>query len=445
MFEPILALATPPLKSALAIIRLSGDGCFNIINKCFSRDISDIEKRTIVIGNITSDGTVIDNVVLLLYKGPHSYTGEDMVEIICHGSMLIVEQIETLLIQNGARYATNGEYTSRAFLHQKMDLVQAEAVNDIINATSEEAKNLSMLSLDGKTSELIYPIKEDLAALLSLIEVNIDYPEYEDIEVANKESVVATCNKLIKTIDKLIKNGEKGKVVKDGVNAAIIGRPNVGKSTLLNTLLGENKAIVSNIAGTTRDVVEGDVNIGGLTLHLLDTAGYRKATNEIEEMGIEKTKEMIKKADLVLVVVDATQGITKQDQDLIKLTKGKPRIVVHNKKDLLSENELDNEELLYISSLTGDISDLTKAILKKFKVDESVYKTPSLNNARQLGLLLNIKENLEAAKKDATSNVPLDLVSTHLYAAYQSVLDILGEDNKVDISKEIFSRFCVGK
>ncbi len=445
MFEPIIALATAPLKSALAIIRMSGDGCFSIMDKCFSKDLSSIDKRTIVIGDVVSKDTIIDNVVLLLYKNPHSYTGEDMVEIICHGSMLIVEEIETLLIANGARYATRGEFTSRAYLHQKMDLVQAESVNDIINATSAEAKNLSMLSLEGKTSELIYPLKDELAQLLSLIEVNIDYPEYEDMEVANKEQVIDTCNHLINTINQLIKDGEKGKVVKEGINVAIIGRPNVGKSTLLNALLGENKAIVSNIEGTTRDVVEGDINIGGLTLHLLDTAGLRETVNEIEEMGVAKTKEMIKKADLVIVVLDAKEGVTKEDEKIIKLTKGKTNIVVYNKKDLLSENEQNSGDLLYISSQNGEISALENAILKTFNVDESVLKTPSLNNARQLGLLASINKDLIQAKQDASNNVSMDLVSIHLYSAYQSVLDILGEDNKVDISKEIFSRFCVGK
>ncbi len=445
MFEPIIALATAPLKSALAIIRMSGDGCFSIMDKCFSKDISNIDKRTIVIGDIVSKDTIIDNVVLLLYKNPHSYTGEDMVEIICHGSMLIVEQIETLLIALGARYATRGEFTSRAYLHQKMDLVQAESVNDIINATSAEAKNLSMLSLEGKTSELIYPLKDELAQLLSLIEVNIDYPEYEDMEAANKEQIIDTCNHLINVINQLIKDGEKGKVIKDGINVAIIGRPNVGKSTLLNALLGENKAIVSNIEGTTRDVVEGDVNIGGLTLHLLDTAGLRETVNEIEEMGVTKTKEMIKKADLVIVVLDAKEGMTKEDEKIIKLTKNKTTICVYNKKDLLSENEQNSGDLLYISSQNGEISALENAILKTFNVDESVLKTPSLNNARQLGLLASINKDLIQAKQDASNNISMDLVSIHLYSAYQSVLDILGEDNKVDISKEIFSRFCVGK
>ncbi len=368
-----------------------------------------------------------------------------MVEIICHGSMLIVEQIETSLIANGARYATRGEFTSRAYLHQKMDLVQAESVNDIINATSAEAKNLSMLSLEGKTSELIYPLKDELAQLLSLIEVNIDYPEYEDMEAANKEQIIDTCNHLINVINQLIKDGEKGKVIKDGINVAIIGRPNVGKSTLLNALLGENKAIVSNIEGTTRDVVEGDVNIGGLTLHLLDTAGLRETVNEIEEMGVTKTKEMIKKADLVIVVLDAKEGMTKEDEKIIKLTKNKTTICVYNKKDLLSENEQNSGDLLYISSQNGEISALENAILKTFNVDESVLKTPSLNNARQLGLLASINKDLIQAKQDASNNISMDLVSIHLYSAYQSVLDILGEDNKVDISKEIFSRFCVGK
>ncbi|MCD8203903.1 MAG: tRNA uridine-5-carboxymethylaminomethyl(34) synthesis GTPase MnmE [Coprobacillus sp.] len=445
MFETIVALSTAPIKSALAIIRVSGDDCFDIVNKCFSKDISGIKERSAIIGKIMDNEEVIDEVVLILYRNPKSYTGEDMIEIICHGSMVITDQILAVLLKNGARMATNGEYTSRAFLNQKMDLVQAEAVNDVINATSVEAKNLSLLSLEGETSKLINPIKEQIADLLSLIEVNIDFPEYEDIEEANSEKVVETCSNLINQIDVLIKDGKQGQLVKDGINVAIVGKPNVGKSTLLNALLGENKAIVSDEKGTTRDIVEGDVNLNGLTLHLLDTAGLRDTENKVETLGVEKTKEAISKSDLVIVILNANEDLDEEDKKILDLVENKVKLVVYNKADLVSNFKEKNKDLLYISALNGDIDDLKDAILKLFNIDESVYKTASLNNTRQLGLLANMRENLTNAADDARNGVSMDLVSIHLYSAYQNVLDILGEDNKVDISKEIFSRFCVGK
>ena len=259
MFETIVALTTPPMKSALAVIRLSGDGCFEVVSKSFSKSLLGLEKRNIFVGSIVDRDKVIDEVVLLAYKGPKSFTGEDSVEIICHGSMLVANEIIKCLISNGARLATNGEFSSRAFLHNKIDLIQAEAINDLINASTVEAKDLSLLSLDGKTSNLIEPIKKEIADIIALIEVNIDYPEYEDIEVANKEKIVKSCDDIIQKIDVLIKDGNKAKLVHDGINVAIVGKPNVGKSSLLNALSNEEKAIVTDIAGTTRDIVENDI------------------------------------------------------------------------------------------------------------------------------------------------------------------------------------------
>lgn len=442
MFETIVSLATPPLKSALAIIRLSGDDCFNVVSQCFSKDLASITKRTVFVGKIIDNNQTIDEVVLIAYKGPKSFTGEDMVEIISHGSMLIVNQIISILINKGARLATRGEYSSRAFLHQKVDLIQAEAINDVINATTIEAKKLSLMSLSGQTSKLIEPIKIKLADLLSLIEVNIDYPEYEDIEIANKSHIVECCNELLGTIDHLIVGGEKGQIVKDGVKVAIIGKPNVGKSSLLNALMGEDRAIVSDVCGTTRDIVEGEVNIGGITLHLLDTAGLRDSTDKIESIGIDKAKQTIEKADLVILVLDASQSLDTEDEKALKLSKDKKRVIVYNKSDLISKKDNDK---LYISALNKDLEPLTNKIMKLFGISEEVFTNPSLNNSRQIGLLKHAKEQLLIAKQDALADMPIDLVSASIYAAYKDMLDILGEDNKVDISKEIFARFCVGK
>lgn len=445
MFETIVALATPPFKSALAIIRLSGDDAFKIANKCFNKNILNIDKRTCLIGKITIGDRVIDEVVLIAYKGPNSFTGEDMVEVICHGSMLISNQIIELFIENGARMATNGEYSSRAFLNRKVDLIQAEAINDVINATTKEAKELSMLSLEGKTSELIKPLKTKLADLISLIEVNIDYPEYEDIEVANKKIVIKYCDELIQKIDLLIDEGEKGRIIKDGINVAIVGKPNVGKSSLLNALLKEDKAIVSDIEGTTRDIVEGDVNVNGVTLHLYDTAGIRKTNNKIEEIGVDKAKKTIEKADIILFVNDKSKELDDEDKKILESIKDKNYIVVNNKIDLLTINENQKNNEAYVSAKNKDISTLIHLIKAKLGLSDINYKKPSLNNLRQISLLKKAKENLLETKNESIKDTPIDLIEIHLYTAYKAILEILGEENKIDISKEIFSRFCVGK
>lgn len=442
MFETIVALATPPLKSALAIIRVSGDDCFTIVSKCFSKDISNLSKREVMFGHIVDGDEKIDDVVLIAYKGPKSFTGEDSVEIISHGSMLIANQIIQTLLKNGARLATNGEYSSRAFMHNKIDLIQAEAINDVINATTVEAKNLSMLSLDGNTSNKIVPIKTRIADVLSLIEVNIDYPEYEDIEEANKDTIISLSDELVPKIETLIKEGNKAKIVKDGIKVAIIGRPNVGKSSLLNAFLNEEKAIVTDIEGTTRDIVEGEINLGGVVLHLLDTAGMHETDNKIEQIGIKKSEDVMSSADVIILVIDNSQKLTKEDEELLEKTNNKNRLIVLNKTDLGNKAGIEG---IGISAINKNVQPLIKAIKDLVGIDEKVYITPALNNVRQLGLLEKAKENLLKAKLDAENGLTIDLISVSLMDAYTSVLEILGEANQVDLAKEIFSRFCVGK
>ena len=440
MFETIVALATAPIKSALAIVRLSGDDVLDVVSKCCTRDLRNIKERTILYASIIDKGEKIDDVVLLVYKGPKSFTGEDSVEIISHGSPLIAKQIVEVCMQNGARMATNGEFSSRAFMHNKIDLVQAEAINDVINATTKEAKKLNLLSLDGQTSELLKPIKVKLADLLSLIEVNIDYPEYEDIEVANKEKVIDYADDLVNRINLLISDGEKAQIINEGVKVAIVGKPNVGKSSLLNAFLGEDRAIVTDIAGTTRDVVEGHANIDGVVLHLYDTAGIHESNDKIESIGIEKSKKAIKDADVVIVVLDGSHDIDEEDKLILEYTKEYSPIVVYNKSDVSSK-----DDRLSISALNNNIEPLTKKIKEVIGLDEKTFSKPALNNARQIGLLRKAKESLLKAKQDAENDLTIDLVSVSLLEAYTAILEILGEANQIDLAKEIFSRFCVGK
>lgn len=440
MFETIVALATAPMKSALSIIRLSGDDVFDVVSKCCSKDIRGIKERTILYASIIDKEEKIDDVVLLVYKGPKSFTGEDSVEIICHGSPLISKQIVEVCMANGARMATNGEFSSRAFMHNKIDLVQAEAINDVINATTKEAKKLNLLSLDGKTSELIRPVRTKLADILSLIEVNIDYPEYEDIEVANKEMIIKVADELIGQINLLIDDGQKAQIINEGIKVAIVGKPNVGKSSLLNAFLGEDRAIVTDIAGTTRDVIEGHANIDGIVLHLFDTAGIHESDDKIESIGIERSKKTIKDADVVIVVLDGSSALDDEDKDILEYTKEYNPIVVYNKADINA-----SKDKLSISALNGDIKPLINKIKEVIGLDEKSFSKPALNNARQIGLLKKAKEALITAKRDAENDLTIDLVSTSIFEAYTAVLEILGEANQIDLSKEIFSRFCVGK
>lgn len=435
--ETIVALASAPMKSALSIIRLSGDDCFDIVSKVFSKDISKEKKRNVHVGFIQNSNKPIDQVVLITYVSPHSFTGENSVEIICHGSMLIANQIITTLIEHGARLAVNGEFSSRSYLNGKIDLIQAEGINDMINATSKEAKDMSLFALSGETSKIFLPIREKIGELLGKIEVNIDYPEYEDIEEISKSEVISVCSKIKSDLSELIKDGEKNRLYHDGIKVVIVGKPNVGKSSLLNALIQEEKAIVTEIAGTTRDVVEGHFNLNGVPVYLYDTAGLHESKDKIEQIGIKKAKEVIEKSDLVVFVVDET-GI---DQNLYNSIRDKKHLIVYNKSDLL---KVKDGHKIYVSAVKNDIKPLLDGIIELLELDTISVK-PSFTNTRQIGLLKNIVKHIDLAIEDAKKDEPTDLISSSLMIAYNYSLDLLGESNKNDLTDEIFSRFCVGK
>ena len=440
--DTIVALATPPTKSALAIVRLSGPQAFSMFSSIFSKDLTLEKERGVHLGTIRDGDDIIDQAVVIQYLDPKSFTGEDLLEIIIHGSPLIAYQLIETLIAKGARNANPGEFSSRAFLHQKVDLIQAEAIHDVIQATTIEAKRLSLLSLTGHTSEKINPIRQRIADILSLIEVNIDYPEYQDIEQASKEKVITDCVEIVGLLNTFIGEGEKGRLIKEGIKIAIIGKPNVGKSSLLNALINEEKAIVTDIAGTTRDVVEAELNLRGVVLKILDTAGIRQTDNIIETIGIRKTMTTVEQADLVIYVQDATNPSEFEDESLNVLLQTKAVIRVYNKKDLLTQ--YDNQKL-YISAKSKDILPLLDAMMQVLGIQEANYYTPSFNNARQLGSLKQIREHLQKAIEDAKANLTTDLISSSLQLAYQEVIQLLGLEGKVDLGGEIFSRFCVGK
>lgn len=434
----IVSLITPPLMGAIAVIRISGDDALSIAQSIFSRKIT--TPNTAIFGNIVEDTEIIDQVILTFFKAPHSFTGEDVIEISCHGSMLIAKQIITLVISKGARLAERGEFSSRAYFNNKIDLVQAEAINSLINANTVESKQLALYSLQGNTSSLLYPLINDLADILSHIEVNIDYPEYQDIEQLTTQEVIDKCQSIRITIESLLSQSKKSQYIVNGIKVALIGLPNTGKSSLLNAFLNQEKAIVTNIPGTTRDIVEGDINLNGLPLHLLDTAGIHDSTNLVEKIGIERSQQTIENADLIIMVIDGSKSLTEEEKNLINKIKDKTHFVVYNKSDLFT----DHADKICISAKNKDISQLKDAILKQFNISAKDI-TPSLCSAREYGLLSSSLNNLNKAFEDAKNNISLDLICISIKEAYDNLREIVGQTVNIDLSEEIFSRFCVGK
>lgn len=441
MNDVIVALATAPMESAIAVIRVSGEDSFGLLKKIFSKKIN-VEGHKAYFGNIVDDGNIIDEVLVTTFVSPRSFTGENSFEINCHGGMFIVDKIIQTCIKNGARMAERGEFTKRAYLNGKIDLIQAEAINDMIRATSEEESKLAVMSLKGSTSKMIYEVKEKMTQVLANIEVNIDYPEYDDAEVITKEVAKLKLLELRSRIKEIIKDAKIGKIIKDGIKVAIVGKPNVGKSSLLNALLNEDKAIVTNIAGTTRDIVEGQVNVDGLKLNLLDTAGIRKSEDSVEKIGIEKSIKTIDDADLILLVLDAARGLDEEDMQLIDLTKEKNVITVINKIELNEGCTIDGVK---ISAKNKNIDELKKEIKKKVGYSYNYENKPLLTNSRQIGLLESSLKNIDNGLKEIEKGTPVDLVSIDLSKALLDMEDILGNRSKVNLSDEIFSRFCLGK
>lgn len=443
--DTIVALATAPIESALGIIRISGPDSFNVLKNIFPR-YKDFEgKNKIIHGKIINkeENKEIDDVLVYCYKGPYSFTGENVVEISCHGGMVVINQILTLCMQHGARMAERGEFTKTAFINGKIDLVQAESIHDLITAKTKDAANLALNGLKGSTSTKIKELKKDIIELVSHIEVNIDYPEYEDIEQLTNDTIKPRLESLIDKMKNILKEAEIGKIIKEGLKIAIVGRPNVGKSSILNALIEEEKAIVTSLEGTTRDIVEGSLIIKGIPIHFIDTAGIRNPKDEVEAIGIQKSKEYIEKADIVLFVVDGSRCWSDYDQEIYEAIQEKKYITVINKTDLERKINIKGVE---ISALNQDIEKLKEEIANKIETDITNYTSKGLlTNARQIGLMKSAQQNLENAYQNCLEYTPVDLLEIDIKRALDSILDILGELSKLDLDKEIFSKFCLGK
>lgn len=443
--DTICAIATPYGESSISIIRISGNDAISIVNKIFSRDLNKFKSHTINYGHIKDENNnIIDEVLISVFKKPKSYTAEDVVEINSHGGIYSTNRILKLLLDNNARLAEPGEFTKRAFLNGRIDLTKAEAVMDIINSKNEKALILANKNLRGQVFNLIKELQKEILGLIAHIEVNIDYPEYEDIEEMNNVILKPKVFDVINKINNIIEKSKIGRIIQEGVKTVILGKPNVGKSSLLNYLLDENKAIVTDIAGTTRDLIEGYLNIGGITLKLIDTAGIHDTKDLVESIGITKTKESLKEADLVILVLDST-NINKEDYDLLELTKDKVRIILLNKIDL--NNQIEFEDSIKVSILKEQNLDfLEKEIIKKVGLHNLNYKDLTyLSNIRHINKLEQALKHLKDALDSIDINNTVDIVEIDLKNAWTRLGEILGNISTDSLLDELFANFCLGK
>lgn len=447
--DTIVAISTALGKSAISIVRLSGPEALDIANKVFKGpDLTKVQSHTIHYGKIVDQTEVIDEVLVSVFRAPRTFTREDLVEINCHGGMFVTNKILELLLLKGARLAEAGEFTKRAFLNGRIDLTQAEAVMDIIDAQTTNSLKMANHGLLGHIKKMIKEFRQKLLTTIAQIEVNIDYPEYEDEIQVTHEYVVPVIEELISEINVILKRAEVSKIMKDGISTAIIGKPNVGKSSILNSLLREERAIVTNIAGTTRDFVEGSINLGGLILNLIDTAGIRKTDDIVEQIGVQKTHQIIDQAQLLILVFDYGSSLTKEDLEILQMTKDKKRIIVVNKRDLEQQIDLSAfDEYLLVSSFDdNDIEMLEKKIKEICNVIEAnELDFTYIGNARQIAKLKQAYQYLLDAKESVNQKLPIDIIGLDLTNAWNSLGEIIGETGQDQLIDELFSQFCLGK
>ena len=448
MNDTIAAISTTTGIGAISIIRLSGPESLEIASKVFTKDLTKVETHTIHYGYIKNNNEKIDEVLVSVMKAPKTFTKEDIVEINCHGGIATTNKVLEILLNNGARLAEPGEFTKRAFLNGRIDLLEAEATMDLISSKSDKARKISLNTLTGETSNLIKDLRSDIVGIISNIEVNIDYPEYEDIEVLTNEKILPDIKKFKEKLEQIIKKSEDSKVIKEGIKVGIIGKPNVGKSSLLNSLLEEEKAIVTNVPGTTRDIVEGTIILDNVILNIIDTAGIRESDDIVEKIGIEKSLVIINEADLVIFILNNNEKITREEKELLEKLKNKKKIIVINKIDL--ENKLDKSILdnyIEISAKENiGIEKIKDEIKRLFNLGElEASDLTYMSNARSISLLGKSLNNINDAISEINNNSPIDIVEFHLKDAWNNLGEIIGETYTDELLDELFSRFCLGK
>ncbi|MGY5340324.1 tRNA uridine-5-carboxymethylaminomethyl(34) synthesis GTPase MnmE [Levilactobacillus spicheri] len=457
-FDTIAAISTPPGEGGISLIRLSGDEVFSVIQKLFKgRDLTKVASHTINYGHIIDPETheEVDEVMVSVMRAPKTYTKEDIVEINCHGGIVATNRILQLCLSYGARLAEPGEYTKRAFLNGRIDLSQAEAVMDLIRAKTDKSMKVALDQLDGDLSKLIRHLRQDILDALAQVEVNIDYPEYDDVETMTTKMLLEKAQEVKQQIKTLLATAKQGKVLRDGLATAIVGRPNVGKSSLLNHLLHEDKAIVTDVAGTTRDVIEEYVNVKGVPLKLIDTAGIRDTTDKVEKIGVERSRKAINTADLVMLVLNASEPLTAEDQALLQATAKTQRILILNKTDLPQKFDLDK-----VKQAAGDSPLIETSILQQTGMDkleetiahlffdegiESSQNNVMVTNARHIGLLHQASDALDDVMQGIANGMPVDLVQIDMTRAWDLLGEITGDSYQDELLDQLFSQFCLGK
>ena len=449
MKDTICVIGTLVGDSSINLIRISGEDSFRIVNKIFDRDLTKKESHTITYGFIMDGKEKVDEVLVSIFKSPKTFTREDIVEINTHGGKMSVNKIMELLLENGCRMAEPGEFLKRAFLNGRIDLVEAESVSDMITSSTDSARRMSMRGISHELSNKINDLRENILSLIANIEVNIDYPEYEDAVVVTKELVNEKVEYVENKIKEMVDLSRNGLIVKNGINIAIVGKPNVGKSSILNALLGEEKAIVTDIKGTTRDIVEGTILIKGIEVNLFDTAGIRETEELVESIGIERSIKKIDEADLVLFVIDSASEFEEEDKKVLESLNDKNVLVIYNKIDIGNKKikELDKYDSLEISSNNKEKINLLKdKISEIFKLDDinnSDYTY--ISNVRQISLLKKCLNIINDIRKELKNDTPVDLMELNIKLLWETLGEITGNVYKDELLDEIFSKFCLGK
>lgn len=458
-FDTIAAISTPPGEGAISIVRLSGDQAVQLADKVYqsgNKRLSEVPSHTIHYGHVVDpkSNQLVDEVMVSVMRAPKTFTREDVVEINCHGGIVVVNQILQLLLREGARLAEPGEFTKRAFLNGRVDLSQAEAVMDLIRAKTDKAMGLALNQLDGNLSALIRSLRQEILETLAQVEVNIDYPEYDDVEELTTKLLLEKAQMIQQRIQALLATSKQGKVLREGLSTAIIGRPNVGKSSLLNHLLREEKAIVTDIAGTTRDVIEEYVNVRGVPLKLIDTAGIRETEDVVERIGVERSRKALAEADLILLVLNQSEPLTAEDEQLLEATSGLKRIILLNKTDLPAQLEqeklkklIENEPVFSISVAKNDGLDrLESAISDLFFSGETGERdTTYVSNTRHIALLEKASLSLEEVIAGIDAGMPVDLVQIDMTRCWDYLGEVVGDSVQDELITQLFSQFCLGK
>ena len=448
MNDTIAAISTALGVGAISIIRVSGDKSIEIVNKIFDKDLEKVKSHTIVYGHIVDNENIIDEVLVSVMKSPKTFTTEDVIEINCHGGIATTNKVLELLLKNGARMAEAGEFTKRAFLNGRIDLLEAEGVMDLIDSKTEASRKLAMSALSGNVSRMISDLRNQMIEIITNIEVNIDYPEYEDILVVTTDMINSSITSLEEKLIKILKEAENGKIIKNGINTLIIGRPNVGKSSLLNKLLNEEKAIVTDIEGTTRDIVEGNISLDGIELNIIDTAGIRKTDNIVEQIGVNRSLSLIDKADLIILVLNNNEKLTEDDYKLLDSTNDKKRIIFINKNDLPKNMNLDIvDNVVYGSTMQifgiNALKDKIKELFNMEEIEKGDFNY--LSNARHIATIHECISVVESIKEGLKNGLPIDILEIDIKKIWELLGNLIGESYDEELLDNLFSRFCLGK